>query len=196
MVEAVPQTGVLIETLVALGADVRWVSCNIFSTQDHAAAAVAHGTNGKDGSAVYAWKGESLPEFGGWIFQIAKFRIVDYHRKGRVHEVPLEFKSPDGEWVQREIERGDPTEVIDRGDVISQALSELSDVHREVVIRVRFRRISHKEAADYVTRHFGDQMNDPMTEQNVSQINSRFGKRLDELLDEAEEPPPVDDDDG
>src|SRR4029078_6812700 len=57
------QTGVLIETLVALGAEVRWVSCNIFSTQDHAAAAVAHGTNGKDGSAVYAWKGESLPEY-------------------------------------------------------------------------------------------------------------------------------------
>src|SRR4029453_9594473 len=57
------QTGVLIETLVELGAEVRWVSCNIFSTQDHAAAAVAHGTNGKDGSAVYAWKGESLPEY-------------------------------------------------------------------------------------------------------------------------------------
>ena len=57
------QTGVLIETLVQLGAEVRWVSCNIFSTQDHAAAAVAHGTNGKDGSAVYAWKGESLPEY-------------------------------------------------------------------------------------------------------------------------------------
>ena len=53
------QTAVLIETLTALGADVRWVSCNIFSTQDHAAAAIA-----RDGSAsVYAWKGESLEEY-------------------------------------------------------------------------------------------------------------------------------------
>ena len=53
------QTGVLIETLKALGADVRWCSCNIFSTQDHAAAAIA-----RDGSAaVYAWKGESLEEY-------------------------------------------------------------------------------------------------------------------------------------
>ena len=50
------QTAVLIETLQALGAQVRWASCNIFSTQDHAAAAIA-----KNGSAaVFAWKGESL----------------------------------------------------------------------------------------------------------------------------------------
>ena len=52
------QTAVLIETLVALGADVRWVSCNIFSTQDHAAAAIA-----KSGVPVFAWKGETLEEY-------------------------------------------------------------------------------------------------------------------------------------
>jgi adenosylhomocysteinase len=53
------QTGVLIETLAALGATVRWCSCNIFSTQDHAAAAIA-----KEGTAtVFAWKGETLPEY-------------------------------------------------------------------------------------------------------------------------------------
>jgi len=52
------QTAVLIETLVALGADVRWASCNIFSTQDHAAAAIAAA-----GIPVYAWKGESLEEY-------------------------------------------------------------------------------------------------------------------------------------
>jgi adenosylhomocysteinase len=61
------QTAVLIETLVDLGAEVRWVSCNIFSTQDHAAAAVAVGRNGTPenpkGIAVYAWKGETLPEY-------------------------------------------------------------------------------------------------------------------------------------
>jgi adenosylhomocysteinase len=61
------QTAVLIETLVDLGADVRWVSCNIFSTQDSAAAAVAVGRNGTpddpQGIPVYAWKGETLEEY-------------------------------------------------------------------------------------------------------------------------------------
>jgi adenosylhomocysteinase len=61
------QTAVLIETLVALGAEVRWASCNIFSTQDHAAAAVAVGPDGTpedpQGIAVYAWKGETLEEY-------------------------------------------------------------------------------------------------------------------------------------
>ena len=61
------QTAVLIETLVELGADVRWVSCNIFSTQDHAAAAVAVGRDGTvdrpKGIAVFAWKGETLEEY-------------------------------------------------------------------------------------------------------------------------------------
>ncbi len=56
------QTAVLIETLVALGAEVRWASCNIFSTQDHAAAAVVVGPDGKvdelRGVSVFAWKGE------------------------------------------------------------------------------------------------------------------------------------------
>jgi adenosylhomocysteinase len=61
------QTAVLIETLVALGAEVRWASCNIFSTQDHAAAAVVVGPNGTidapTGVPVYAWKGETLEEY-------------------------------------------------------------------------------------------------------------------------------------
>src|SRR4051794_34047100 len=61
------QTAVLIETLVELGAEVRWASCNIFSTQDHAAAAVAIGPNGSEedpqGVPVFAWKGETLEEY-------------------------------------------------------------------------------------------------------------------------------------
>jgi adenosylhomocysteinase len=61
------QTAVLIETLVALGAEVRWASCNIFSTQDHAAAAVAVGPEGTveqpRGVPVYAWKGETLEQY-------------------------------------------------------------------------------------------------------------------------------------
>src|SRR6201981_3090961 len=61
------QNAVLIETLVALGARVRWASCNIFSTQDHAAAAVAVGPDGTPddprGIPVFAWKGETLEEY-------------------------------------------------------------------------------------------------------------------------------------
>ncbi|OZF07263.1 MULTISPECIES: adenosylhomocysteinase [Nocardiaceae] len=61
------QTAVLIETLVALGAEVRWASCNIFSTQDHAAAAVVVGPHGTEeepkGVPVFAWKGETLEEY-------------------------------------------------------------------------------------------------------------------------------------
>src|SRR6202795_4772829 len=59
------QTGVLIETLKALGADVRWASCNIFSTQDHAAAAIA-----KSGTPVFAYKGESLDEYWEYTHRI------------------------------------------------------------------------------------------------------------------------------
>ncbi len=71
------QTAVLIETLVALGAEVRWASCNIFSTQDHAAAAVVVGPNGTpenpQGVPVFAWKGETLEEYW-WCTQ----QILDW----------------------------------------------------------------------------------------------------------------------
>src|SRR6202789_1231743 len=59
------QTAVLIETLKALGAEVRWASCNIFSTQDHAAAAIATA-----GISVFAWKGESLVDYWQYTHQI------------------------------------------------------------------------------------------------------------------------------
>src|SRR6195256_1802334 len=66
------QTAVLIETLKALGADVRWVSCNIYSTQDHAAAAIA-----ASGTPVFAYKGESLVEY--WEYT---HRLFDWHDGG------------------------------------------------------------------------------------------------------------------
>src|SRR3954447_24385281 len=72
------QTAVLVETLQALGADVRWASCNIFSTQDHAAAAlVARGT------PVFAYKGESLKDY--WDYT---HRIFEFGPKGSDHEGP------------------------------------------------------------------------------------------------------------
>ncbi|TAL65494.1 MAG: adenosylhomocysteinase [Burkholderiaceae bacterium] len=72
------QTGVLIETLQALGAQVRWASCNIFSTQDHAAAAIAAG-----GTPVFAVKGESLTDY--WDYT---HRIFDFGAKGTPGEGP------------------------------------------------------------------------------------------------------------
>src|SRR5205823_3686543 len=72
------QTAVLIETLKALGADVRWASCNIFSTQDHAAAAIAEG-----GTPVFAVKGESLEDY--WDYT---HRIFDFGPKGSDGEGP------------------------------------------------------------------------------------------------------------
>ncbi|MDP7094312.1 MAG: adenosylhomocysteinase, partial [Gammaproteobacteria bacterium] len=66
------QTAVLIETLVELGAEVRWVSCNIFSTQDHAAAAIA-----ASGVSVFAYKGESLDEY--WDYT---HRAMEWHDGG------------------------------------------------------------------------------------------------------------------
>ena len=71
------QTAVLIETLVELGAQIRWVSCNIFSTQDHAAAAVAVGPTGTveapAGVPVFAWKGETLEEYWWCTEQVAQW---------------------------------------------------------------------------------------------------------------------------
>jgi adenosylhomocysteinase len=78
------QTAVLIETLVALGAEVRWCSCNIFSTQDHAAAAVAVGPPSQGGTVddprgvpVFAWKGETLEEYWWCTQQILQWPAVD-----------------------------------------------------------------------------------------------------------------------
>src|SRR3954469_13526336 len=72
------QTAVLIETLVALGAEVRWASCNIFSTQDHAAAAVVVGPHGTPeepkGISCFAWKGESLEEYWWCAEQMLAWR--------------------------------------------------------------------------------------------------------------------------
>ncbi|MDO4725053.1 MAG: adenosylhomocysteinase, partial [Comamonadaceae bacterium] len=78
------QTAVLIETLQALGADVRWASCNIFSTQDHAAAAIAcNSANGGQGTPVFAVKGETLEQY--WDYT---HRIFEFGDKGSEAEGP------------------------------------------------------------------------------------------------------------
>jgi adenosylhomocysteinase len=115
------QTAVLIETLVALGAQVRWASCNIFSTQDHAAAAIAVGPDGTPddpkGIPVFAWKGETLEEYWWCTVQAltwpggeAPNMILDdggdatlFVHKGAEYEaagaVPSPSESDNEEWV-------------------------------------------------------------------------------------------------
>src|ERR671939_1889572 len=109
------QTAVLIETLVDLGADVRWASCNIFSTQDHAAAAIAAA-----GVPVFAWKGETLEEYWWCTYQALS------HPGGKGPELIVD----DG---------GDATLLIHKGYELEEGDSDWvnasSDSHEEAVIK-------------------------------------------------------------
>jgi adenosylhomocysteinase len=108
------QTAVLIETLVDLGADVRWASCNIFSTQDHAAAAIAAA-----GVPVFAWKGESLEDYWWCTYQAVS------HPNGKGPELVVD----DG---------GDVTLLIHKGYELengSDWVNTASDSHEETVIK-------------------------------------------------------------
>src|ERR1039457_7702442 len=108
------QTAVLIETLVDLGASVRWASCNIFSTQDHAAAAIA-----KAGVPVFAWKGESLEEYWWCTNQAISF--------------------PDGKGPQLVVDDGgDVTLFIHKGYELEEGsdwVNSASGSHEEKVIK-------------------------------------------------------------
>ena len=104
------QTAVLIETLKALGADIRWASCNIFSTQDHAAAAIA-----REGIPVFAWKGETLEEYWWCTYQALTW--------------------PDGSGPQLVVDDGgDATLLIHRGYAFEEAFNrdgKLPDICRD-----------------------------------------------------------------
>src|ERR1035441_5552004 len=93
------QTAVLIETLTSLGAEVRWASCNIFSTQDHAAAAIA-----ATGVPVFAWKGESLEEYWWCTYQALK------HKGGKGPELVVDDGGDVTLLIHKgyELEEGDP----------------------------------------------------------------------------------------
>ncbi len=118
------QTGVLIETLKELGADVRWASCNIFSTQDHAAAAIA-----KSGTPVYAWKGESLEDYWKCTFQALSFS------DGKGPNLIVD----DG---------GDATLLVHKGYELengSKWVNEATDNHEEQVIKDLLKEIYAKD---------------------------------------------------
>ena len=107
------QTAVLIETLVALGADVRWASCNIFSTQDHAAAAIA-----ATGVPVFAWKGETLEEYW-WCTDMA-------------------LRFPDGKGPQMIVDDGGDASLLvhmgDRAENDAETINRKGSNHEEQVI--------------------------------------------------------------
>jgi adenosylhomocysteinase len=114
------QTAVLIETLVSLGAEVRWASCNIFSTQDHAAAAIA-----KTGVAVFAWKGESLEDYWDCTYQALN------HKGGKGPQLVVD----DG---------GDVTLLIHKGYELEKGdkwVDSASGNHEEQVIKDLLKRV-------------------------------------------------------
>ncbi|HYQ79435.1 MAG TPA: adenosylhomocysteinase, partial [Solirubrobacterales bacterium] len=117
------QTAVLIETLVALGAEVRWASCNIFSTQDHAAAAIAAA-----GVPVYAWKGETLEEYW-WCTEQA-------------------LNWPDGEGPNMILDDGgDATLLVHKGFELengSKWVDEPASSHEEQIIKNLLKRVARE----------------------------------------------------
>jgi adenosylhomocysteinase len=124
------QTAVLIETMVALGADVRWASCNIFSTQDHAAAAIAAA-----GVPVFAWKGETLEEYWWCTDQALR------HKGGLGPQIVID----DG---------GDVTLLIHKGVELEKGdgwVNTSAGNHEEGVIKDLLKKI-HAEDATYFTK--------------------------------------------
>ena len=129
------QTAVLIETLKDIGADVRWASCNIFSTQDHAAAAIA-----ASGTPVFAWKGETLEEYWDCTLDALTFTLADGTVTGP------ELVVDDG---------GDVTLLIHKGYELEQGdeswVNSASGSHEEQVIKNLLKRVA-KERPGYWTR--------------------------------------------
>ena len=133
------QTAVLIETLKDIGADVRWASCNIFSTQDHAAAAIA-----ATGTPVFAWKGETLEEYWDCTLDALTFTLADGTLTGP------ELVVDDG---------GDVTLLIHKGYELEQGddswVNSASGSHEESVIKALLKRVA-VERPGYWTRVVAD----------------------------------------
>jgi len=148
------QTAVLIETLKDIGADVRWASCNIFSTQDHAAAAIA-----KSGTPVFAWKGESLEEYWDCTLDALTFTLPDGTLTGP------ELVVDDG---------GDVTLLIHKGYELengSDWVNEKAASHEEQVIKDLLKRVA-KERPGYWARVVKDWKG--VSEENTTGVNRLY----------------------
>lgn len=135
-------------------------------------------------AAAASFEGETIEEFRGFLFRIARRRRVDYLRKKRIDQVPLVNERDEDEREREFPGGGDPLEAVDEGSVFNQAFAELRKDSHKLVVLLAMHGYSAKEVAEKVNRQFGASGDDPMTDQNVNQINSRFRKRLDELLDD------------
>ncbi len=120
-----------------------------------------------------AFDGQSVGEFRAWLHRIVARRIADYHRKGRPEVVPLPDEGDDEQWGEEPSVEPEG-EAIDVERAVEQALSGLSEPHRQVIDLYVFEDLPADEAAARV---------EGMTEANVHQIASRFRKRLRELLE-------------
>ena len=140
------QTAVLIETLVALGAEVRWCSCNIYSTQDHAAAAIA-----QTGVGVYAWKGESLADYWWCTLQALNFGekgmpnlIVDdggdatlmIHLGVQAEKDPAVLDTPSGSGDEEELKKIIKAVLAERPDFFSTLAASIRGVSEETTTGV------------------------------------------------------------
>lgn len=146
--------------------------------------------------SAHTIEGSTIKEFRAFIFQIARRRLADFfrERERRVKEVPMERRVGD-ETAEWDFAEGDTIAAIDDASVFQQAYDALSERHRFVIVCLRFRDLSQAEVAAEVNRQFDDDSDDPMTEQNVAKINSRFTKEIRRLLEEADDPADPDEDD-
>lgn len=128
-----------------------------------------------------SFAGTTDKEFRAAVFRIARRRRVDFLRRKRIETTSFAWAgSEDAE--EREFGSGDPQAAIEYASAFNQAFEELRKDSHKLVVLLNMHGFSHREIAEKVTSHFGDTDDDPMSENNVSKILSRFNKRLDELL--------------
>jgi RNA polymerase sigma factor (sigma-70 family) len=130
-----------------------------------------------------AFQGETANEFRTGLYVIARRRRIDYLRKKRVDTTSFVFEGSETD-EEKEFGSGDPLDAIDSMSVFNQAFSELNKDSHKLVILLNLYGYSYAEIAEKVTSQLAGSGDDPMSENNVSQIISRFNKRLDELLDD------------
>jgi RNA polymerase sigma factor (sigma-70 family) len=124
-------------------------------------------------------RGSTVGEARAFVFKIARLRIVDHHRRARIDTQPLEAQPGDEPYPGvADPRHDDEAAAVELAILVREALAELREDHRLVVELSIFRRCSAEETADQVNRRVGGQGNDPMSEQNVHQIVSRFRKDL------------------
>lgn len=133
-------------------------------------------------------RGSTREEARGFVFRIARFRIADFLRRGRLNTTSIDDDDrPDSPRRQERLSVGDESDVVDTTLLLDQLLNELREDHRAVVELFVLSGYSARETVDQVRSRFEGRFNDSMSEQNVHQIASRFRKDLRARLEQAGE---------